>query len=84
LLDLAEAARVRALGWAAPVMSLKDFFEAPDLPECARLGLQFTVHCDGQLRLLELYLNSATAKFEVYLKMNSRMNRLGFQPAKYQ
>jgi alanine racemase len=84
LLDLAEAARVRALGWAGPVMLLEGFFQAADLPECARLGLQFTVHCEEQLRLLELYTNSATAKFDVYLKMNSGMNRLGFQPHEYQ
>ena len=81
LLDLDEAARVRKLGWRGPVLLLEGVFEQRDLELCSRLGLWHTVHCDEQIQML------ATHKTEVphriFLKMNSGMNRLGFQPAQY-
>ena len=39
LLDLAEAQRVRALGWRGPVLLLEGVFEQRDLELCSRLGL---------------------------------------------
>ena len=45
LLDLAEAERVRALGWRGPVLLLEGVFEPRDLELCSRLDLWHTVHC---------------------------------------
>jgi alanine racemase len=81
LLDLAEAERVRACGWSGPVLLLEGIFQAQDLSVCQALGLSFTVHCNEQLLMLEAYKGSA--EFDIYLKMNSGMNRLGFKPAAY-
>ena len=39
LLDLAEAQRVRALGWRGPILLLEGCFEARDLETCSRLNL---------------------------------------------
>src|SRR4051812_1049705 len=39
LLDLAEAQRVRDLGWRGPVLLLEGVFEPRDLELCSRLGL---------------------------------------------
>ena len=39
LLDLAEAERVRALGWRGPVLLLEGVFDARDLELCSRLDL---------------------------------------------
>ena len=81
LLDLAEAERVRALGWRGPILLLEGVFEPRDLELCSRLGLWHTVHCDEQIDMLALHKTHEPHR--VFLKMNSGMNRLGFQPARY-
>ena len=49
LLDLAEAERVRALGWRGPILLLEGVFEPRDLELCSRLGIWHAVHCDQQI-----------------------------------
>ncbi|WP_198972699.1 alanine racemase [Xylophilus sp. ASV27] len=78
LLDLAEAERVRALGWRGPVLLLEGVFEPRDLELCSRLGLWHTVHCDEQIDMLAAHKTQQPHR--VFLKMNSGMNRLGFAP----
>ncbi|MHB1124884.1 MAG: alanine racemase [Ramlibacter sp.] len=78
LLDLAEAQRVRALGWRGPVLLLEGVFEARDLELCSRLGLWHTVHCDEQIDMLATHKTHVPHR--VFLKLNSGMNRLGFTP----
>ena len=82
LLDIAEAKRVRALGWPGQILLLEGLFEAQDLYDCAELDLSFTVHSQYQLEWLQQFEGSA--QFDVFLKMNSGMNRLGFSPEAYQ
>ena len=81
LLDLDEAARVRALGWRGPILLLEGVFEARDLELCSRLGLWHTVHCDEQIDMLAMHKTHEPHR--VFLKMNSGMNRLGFAPERY-
>ena len=81
LLDLAEAERVRALGWRGPILLLEGVFEPRDLELCSRLGLWHTVHCSEQVDMLALHKTHAPHK--VFLKLNSGMNRLGFTPQRY-
>ncbi len=81
LLDLAEAQRVRALGWRGPILLLEGVFEPRDLELCSRLGLWHTVHCDEQIDMLALHKTHEPHR--VFLKMNSGMNRLGFTPERY-
>ncbi len=81
LLDLAEAERVRALGWRGPILLLEGAFEARDLELCSRLGLWHTVHCSEQIDMLASHKTQAPHR--VFLKMNSGMNRLGFTPATF-
>ena len=78
LLDLAEAERVRALGWRGPILLLEGVFEPRDLELCSRLGLWHTVHCDAQIDWLAAHKTQQPQR--VFLKMNSGMNRLGFAP----
>ena len=78
LLDLAEAERVRALGWRGPILLLEGVFEPRDLELCSRLALWHTVHCDEQIDMLAAHKTQQPQR--VYLKMNSGMNRLGFAP----
>jgi alanine racemase len=81
LLDLAEAQRVRACGWTGPILLLEGFFHVQDLALCEAHHLSFTVHGDEQLKMLEQH--QGKARFDVFLKMNSGMNRLGFKPDVY-
>jgi alanine racemase len=81
LLDLAEAERVRALGWRGPVLLLEGVFEPRDLELCSRLDLWHTVHCSEQIDWLAAHKTHQPQR--VLLKMNSGMNRLGFRPEVY-
>ncbi len=81
LLDLAEAERVRALGWRGPILLLEGVFEPRDLELCSRLGLWHAVHCDAQIDMLAAHKTQAPHR--VFLKMNSGMNRLGFAPERF-
>ena len=78
LLDLAEAERVRALGWRGPILLLEGVFEPRDLELCSRLGLWHVVHCAEQIDWLAAHKTQQPHR--VFLKMNSGMNRLGFTP----
>ncbi len=81
LLDLAEAQRVRDLGWRGPILLLEGVFDARDLELCSRLSLWHTVHCSEQIDMLAAHKTNAPHR--VFLKMNSGMNRLGFKPESY-
>jgi alanine racemase len=84
LLDLAEAVRLRQLGWQGHILLLEGIFTCEDLFTCAELGLSFAVHSLHQIEWLTHFQQmQPTAKFDVYLKMNSGMNRLGFQAQHY-
>jgi alanine racemase len=81
LLDLAEAQRIRDLGWRGPVLLLEGVFEQRDLELCSRLDLWHTVHCEQQIDMLATHKTNVPQR--VFLKLNSGMNRLGFSPAQY-
>ena len=81
LLDLAEAQRVRALGWRGPVLLLEGCFEPRDLELCSRLDLWHVVHHEAQIDWLAAHKTQSAHR--VFLKMNSGMNRLGFRPEVY-
>lgn len=78
MLDLAEAERVRALGWRGPVLLLEGTFEPRDLELCSRLDLWHVIHHDDQIAWLAAHKTHQPHR--VFLKMNSGMNRLGFAP----
>ena len=86
LLDIAEAKRLRDLGWTAPILLLEGLFSAEDLDDCVALALSFTVHNLDQIEWLEIFAQQSSSnmnRFNVFLKMNSGMNRLGFSPESY-
>jgi alanine racemase len=81
LLDLAEAERVRALGWRGPILLLEGCFDPRDLELCSRLDLWHTVHHQAQIDWLAAH--KTQRGHQVFLKLNSGMNRLGFTPAAF-
>ncbi len=81
LLDLAEAQRIRTLGWRGPILLLEGAFHPRDLELCSRLQLWHTVHNTEQLDWLAAHKTQAPHR--VFLKLNSGMNRLGFSPTAF-
>ncbi|MDR2287764.1 MAG: catabolic alanine racemase DadX [Serratia marcescens] len=78
MLDLAEAVLLRESGWQGPILLLEGFFQPQDLALLDRYRLTTAVHSDWQLAAIaDATLN---APLNVYLKVNSGMNRLGFAP----
>lgn len=78
LIEPAAAFTLRELGWKKPILLLEGFFDEEDVRLAEKYHLQVTVHCKEQISLLERI--SLPSKINVYLKMNSGMNRLGFTP----
>ncbi|WP_342221676.1 catabolic alanine racemase DadX [Candidatus Fukatsuia endosymbiont of Tuberolachnus salignus] len=76
LLDLNDAIFLREQGWQKPILLLEGFFEASDLPLLDRYRLTTTVHNAWQLATLKKA--KLETPLDIYLKLNSGMNRLGF------
>jgi alanine racemase len=76
LLDLDEAQRVRDAGWSKPILLLEGCFAPRDLDTVAALRLTTVVHTVEQIDMLEH--GRLDAPIGVYLKLNTGMNRLGF------
>jgi alanine racemase len=76
VLDFQEAARLRVAGIDKPVLMLEGFFKPLDLPLLAKYRLTPVVHNAEQVEMLRLA--ALAAEIDVYLKVNSGMNRLGF------
>ncbi|RZF24518.1 alanine racemase [Paraburkholderia sp. UYCP14C] len=81
LLDLDEAVRVRQLGWKKPILLLEGVFTRADVSIAEEFSLATAIHCDEQRELIEAA--KPTRPIDVFLKMNSGMNRLGFTLDKY-
>jgi alanine racemase len=81
LLDLAEAETLRALGWGGPILLLEGCFGADDLALCERLNIWHVVHDAAQLNWLAARRKARSHR--VFLKLNTGMNRLGFDPRAY-
>jgi alanine racemase len=78
MLDFAEAVRLREAGFKQPILLLEGAFEPADIAEAGRLGLSLAVHDLEQIRMLE---TEHAAPLDLFLKLNTGMNRLGFAPA---
>lgn len=78
MLNLEEAILLRERGWKGPVLLLEGFFHADELTLFDKYRLTTSLHSNWQVKALaNAKLN---APLDVYLKINSGMNRLGFAP----
>ncbi|MDF3008782.1 MAG: alanine racemase [Enterobacter kobei] len=78
MLNLEEAILLRERGWKGPILMLEGFFHADELALFDQYRLTTSVHSNWQLKALQ---NARIqAPLDLYLKVNSGMNRLGFQP----
>ena len=78
LVEIEAAVAMRSRGIAQPILLLEGFFEPGELAIIAANGLATVVHHGDQLRVLET--NRPAKPVDVFLKINTGMNRLGFAP----
>jgi alanine racemase len=81
LIETENALKLRELGWVKPILLLEGIFDASDIPLLAEHNINSTVHCLEQIKMLEY--TQLYRPIDVHLKMNTGMNRLGFQPDEY-
>src|ERR1700682_1375025 len=74
--ELEGAVGVRERGFAEPILLLEGFFEPAELPVIAAAALAVVVQNEEQLRMLET--GKPAKPLDVFFKINTGMNRLGF------
>lgn len=78
VLELEAAIQLREAGFNQPVLLLEGFFSAEELEAIDHYQLSTVIHSHEQLSLL--LAHRKTGKPDIYLKINTGMNRLGFRP----
>jgi alanine racemase len=76
-LEIEGAVALRERSVMAPILLLEGFFAPAELRTIASSGLATVVHHDEQLRMLEA--DKPQRLLDVWLKVNTGMNRLGFR-----
>jgi alanine racemase len=73
-----DAAHLREAGSRQTILLLEGFFSLEDLKLIAEYDLATVIHNEQQLASLDAY--PRRGNLQVWLKVNSGMNRLGFMP----
>lgn len=81
LVEFDGAVALRSSGFKLPILMLEGFYGADDLKICAELGLTTVVHSMAQVRAL--VAAKLTKPIDVLVKLNTGMNRLGFEPVEF-
>ncbi|MGK9156166.1 alanine racemase [Acinetobacter radioresistens] len=81
LLEISEALKLRSLGCSSEILLLEGIFTPDDLTLCEQYGLTMVIHSFQQIEWLSSY--QGNYKFNIFLKLNSGMNRLGFKAEQY-
>jgi len=80
MLDFDDALRVRSAGIDKPILMLEGFFKPEDIAQLLQHRLTPVIHNMEQIEMLGKApdANMREGALDVYLKVNSGMNRLGF------
>ncbi|HZP92250.1 MAG TPA: alanine racemase [Burkholderiales bacterium] len=81
LVELDDAIRLRQSGCDQRILLLGGFYDPADTEAFARYRLAAVIHDEEQVRMLERA--KIAASIDVFLKVNSGMNRLGFAPERF-
>ena len=81
LVELESAVRLREAGYKQRIALLEGFFEPRELDAIVEHDLTAAIHNLEQIRMLET--SQRRGDFDVLLKLNTGMNRLGLQPAQF-
>lgn len=83
LLDIADAQWLRDHDWAGRILLLEGIFSLAELELAIKLHCDLVVHNEQQVSWLETFKNHSGNPVNIFLKLNSGMNRLGFRPEQY-
>jgi alanine racemase len=83
LLDIADAQWLRDHTWSGRILLLEGLFHEEELDLAVQLQCDLVVHNEKQLQWLESYINHSGHPINLFLKLNSGMNRLGFKSDQY-
>ena len=78
MLDVHDAVQLREAGCRQTILLLEGFFAPEDLQLVAEYDLATVIHSSQQLAGLDAYPRRGS--LQVWLKVNTGMNRLGFMP----
>jgi len=78
VLDFQEAARLRVAGVTKPILMLEGVFKPIDVPLLHKYALTPVIHNAAQVDMLRTA--ELEGEIDIYVKINSGMNRLGFTP----
>ncbi len=78
VLELEAAVQLREAGFNQLILLLEGFFSAEELDVIDHYQLSTVIHSHEQLSLL--LAHNKTKKPDIFLKINTGMNRLGFRP----
>jgi alanine racemase len=79
LLDIEDAIQLREAGFRQTILLLEGFFSAEDLPLLAAYRLTTVIHSPWQIACLDAYPERGS--LDVWVKVNTGMNRLGWMPS---
>lgn len=74
-----EAVELHDAGIARPILLLKGVADSAELSGALHRGFELVVHCERQVELLE---RSPAGDVTVWLKLDTGMHRLGFEPGR--
>jgi len=72
-----EGVALRNVGLRHPILLLEGVFDSAQLEAAGQRDFELVVHCAEQIELLRAY--RGPARFRVWLKVDTGMNRLGFR-----
>ena len=78
LVELDAASTLRERNYTRRILLIEGFFEERELPELSQRRLATVVHNEEQTAMLERAV--LPRPLEVFVKVNTGMNRLGFAP----
>ena len=78
-LEIENAVALRSGGYEGTILLLEGCFDAADLRLVQSADLAMVVHCEEQVRMIEA--QKPTRRFDIWFKINTGMNRLGFPVA---
>lgn len=78
VLELEAAIQLREAGFSQPILLLEGFFSIEEIEAIDHYRLNTVIHCHEQLSML--LAHKKTGKPDIFLKINTGMNRLGFRP----
>ena len=81
MLELDAAVRLREAGYRQTILLLEGFFDIEELGWIEQYHLSTVIHHREQLAMLSA--SRPRRRFDVFLKLNTGMNRLGFTPEEF-